>query len=58
MKVSALNTSGYVDVRLRAQNLTDALYSKLCFFAIENDQISIWNNALLVNLGLIKVSIL
>ncbi|PBC32845.1 ran GTPase-activating protein 1 isoform X1 [Apis cerana] len=54
MKVSALNTSGYVDVRLRAQNLTDALYSKLCFFAIENDQVSIWNNALLVNLGLIK----
>ncbi|CAK9797559.1 Ran GTPase-activating protein 1 [Anthophora quadrimaculata] len=54
MKVSALSTSGYVDVRLKAQNLTDALYSKLCSFAIENDQTSVWNNVLLVNLGLIK----
>ncbi|CAL7939963.1 unnamed protein product [Xylocopa violacea] len=54
MKVSALSTSGYVDVRSKSQNLTDALYSKLCSFAVENDQISIWNNALLVNLGLIK----
>ena len=54
MKVSALCTSGYIDVRLRAQNLTDILYSKLCSFATENDQISVWNNALLVNLGLIK----
>lgn len=54
MKVSALSTSGYADVRLKAQNLTDALYSKLCSFAIENDQTSVWNNVLLVNLGLIK----
>ncbi|CAK9803352.1 Ran GTPase-activating protein 1 [Anthophora plagiata] len=54
MKVSALSTSGYVDVRLKAQNLTDALYSKLCSFVIENDQTSVWNNILLVNLGLIK----
>ncbi|KOC63112.1 Ran GTPase-activating protein 2 [Habropoda laboriosa] len=54
MKVSALSTSGYADVRLKSQHLTDALYSKLCSFAVENDQISVWNNALLVNLGLIK----
>ncbi|OAD53446.1 Ran GTPase-activating protein 1 [Eufriesea mexicana] len=54
MIVSAFSTSGYADVRIKAQNLTDALYSKLCTFAIENDQISVWNNALLVNLGLIK----
>lgn len=57
MKVSALCTSGYIDVRLKAQNLTDILYLKLCSFATENDQISAWNNALLVNLGLIKVYI-
>ncbi|CAK9829039.1 Ran GTPase-activating protein 1 [Anthophora retusa] len=54
MKVSALSTSGYADVKLKAQNLTDALYSKLCSFVIENDQTSVWNNVLLVNLGLIK----
>lgn len=58
MKVSALSTTGYADVRLRTQYLTDALYSKLCSFVTENDQISVWNNTLLVNLGLIKVSIL
>ncbi|XP_068980096.1 ran GTPase-activating protein 1-like [Bombus flavifrons] len=54
MKVSALSTTGYADVRLRTQYLTDALYSKLCSFVTENDQISVWNNILLVNLGLIK----
>ncbi|XP_003702169.3 ran GTPase activating protein [Megachile rotundata] len=54
MKVSALSTSGYIDVKTKAQNLTDILYSKLCSFAKESDKISIWNNALLVNLGLIK----
>ena len=57
MKVSALSTSGYIDVRLKSQNLTDALYSKLCFFAMQSNQVPAWNNALLVNLGLIKVSI-
>ena len=54
MKVSALCSSGYIDVRIRALSITDALYAKLCSYAVENDQISIWNNALLVNLGLIK----
>ncbi|KOX69417.1 Ran GTPase-activating protein 1 [Melipona quadrifasciata] len=54
MKVSAFSTSGYIDVRLKSQNLTDALYSKLCFFAMQSNQIPTWNNALLVNLGLIK----
>ena len=58
MKVSALSTSGYIDVRLKSQNLTDSLYSKLCIFAIQSNQVPTWNNALLVNLGLIKVSIL
>ncbi|KAK1123990.1 hypothetical protein K0M31_007018 [Melipona bicolor] len=54
MKVSAFSTSGYIDVRLKSQNLTDTLYSKLCFFAMQSNQIPTWNNALLVNLGLIK----
>lgn len=54
MKVSALCSSGYIDVRIKALSITDALYAKLCSYAVENDQISIWNNALLVNLGLIK----
>lgn len=54
MKVSSFCGSGYSDVRLRAENLTDALYFKLCTFAVENDKTSIWNNAVLVNLGLIK----
>ncbi|KAF3425775.1 hypothetical protein E2986_10069 [Frieseomelitta varia] len=54
MKVSALSTSGYIDVRLKSQNLTDALYSKLCIFAMQSNQVPTWNNALLVNLGLIK----
>lgn len=54
MKVSAFSTSGYVDVRSKANQLTDALYFKLCSFAVEHDQTSAWNNALLVNLGLIK----
>ncbi|XP_026666831.1 ran GTPase-activating protein 1 isoform X2 [Ceratina calcarata] len=54
MKVSAFSTSGYVDIRTKANHLTDALYFKLCSFAVENDQTSVWNNALLVNLGLIK----
>ncbi|XP_043248274.1 ran GTPase-activating protein 1 [Colletes gigas] len=54
MKVSAKCASSDINVRMKAQTLTDALYSKLCSFAVENDEISIWNNALLVNLGLIK----
>ncbi|XP_076248152.1 ran GTPase activating protein [Calliopsis andreniformis] len=54
MKVSALCASGYMDVRLKAQSYTDALYLELCSFAAKTDQISILNNALLVNLGLIK----
>lgn len=57
MKVSALCSSGYIDVRIKALSITDALYAKLCSYAVENDQISIWNNALLVNLGLIKVNV-
>ncbi|XP_053994785.1 ran GTPase-activating protein 1 [Hylaeus anthracinus] len=54
MKVSEKCDSGYIDVRIRAQNLTDGLYLNLCTFVTENDQTSVWNNALLVNLGLIK----
>ncbi|XP_076622832.1 ran GTPase activating protein [Colletes latitarsis] len=54
MKVSAKCACSDINVRMKAQTLTDALYSKLCSFAVENDEISIWNNALLVNLGLIK----
>lgn len=55
MKVSALCGSGYINVRIKAESLSDALYAKLFSYAVENDQISNLNNALLVNLGLIKV---
>ncbi|KAL0120296.1 hypothetical protein PUN28_008150 [Cardiocondyla obscurior] len=54
MKVSALCGSGYINVRIKAESLSDALYAKLFSYAIENDKISNLNNALLVNLGLIK----
>lgn len=55
MKVSALCGSGYINVRIKAESLSDALYAKLFSYAVENDQTSNLNNALLVNLGLIKV---
>lgn len=55
MKVSALCGSGYMNVRLKAESLSDALYAKLFYYAVDNDQISSFNNALLINLGLIKV---
>ncbi|EFN62725.1 Ran GTPase-activating protein 1 [Camponotus floridanus] len=54
MKVSALCDSGYMNVRIKAEFLSDALYAKLFSYAIENDQILTLNNALLINLGLIK----
>ncbi|CAL1685844.1 unnamed protein product [Lasius platythorax] len=54
MKVSALCGSGYMNVRIKAEFLSDALYAKLFSYAIENNQILNLNNALLVNLGLIK----
>lgn len=57
MKVSALCGSGYMNVRIKAESLSDVLYAKLFSYAVENDQISTLNNALLVNLGLIKVRI-
>lgn len=55
MKVSALCDSGYMNVRIKAEFLSDALYAKLFSYAIENNQTMNLNNALLVNLGLIKV---
>ncbi|XP_029160503.1 ran GTPase-activating protein 1 [Nylanderia fulva] len=54
MKVSALCGSGYMNVRIKAEFLSDALYAKLFSHAIENNQILNLNNGLLVNLGLIK----
>lgn len=54
MKVSALCGSGYMNVRIKAEFLSDALYAKLFSYAIENNQILNLNNGLLVNLGLIK----
>ncbi|KAG5306293.1 RAGP1 protein, partial [Acromyrmex insinuator] len=54
MKVSALCDSGYMNVRIKAESLSDALYAKLFSYAVETNQISNFNNALLVNLGLIK----
>ncbi|XP_011868365.1 PREDICTED: ran GTPase-activating protein 1 [Vollenhovia emeryi] len=54
MKVSALCGSGYINVRIKAEFLSDALYAKLFSYAVENNIISNLNNALLVNLGLLK----
>lgn len=56
MKVSTLCGSGYMDVRMKAESLSDALYAKLFSYAVKNNQIPNLNNALLVNLGLLKVS--
>lgn len=58
MNVSALCGSGFFDVRRKAEKLTDILYTELFAFAVKYNQITILNNALLVNLGLIKVSTL
>lgn len=55
MKISALCDSGYMNVRIKAEALSDALYAQLFSYAIEKDQISNLTNALLINLGLIKV---
>lgn len=55
MKVSALCDSGYMDVRIKAESLSDVLYAQLFSYAIEKDQISNLHNTLLVNLGLLKV---
>ncbi|XP_015127206.1 ran GTPase-activating protein 1 [Diachasma alloeum] len=54
MKVSSHCGSGYADVRIEAERLTDLLYSALFHYALENDQMSKLNNNLLVDLGLIK----
>lgn len=54
MKVSALCGSGYMNIRIKAEFLSDALYAKLFSYATENNQILNLNNGLLVNLGLIK----
>lgn len=55
MKVSALCDSGYMNVRIKAESLSDVLYAQLFSYAIEKDQIPNLTNALLINLGLIKV---
>ncbi|XP_015607508.1 ran GTPase-activating protein 1 [Cephus cinctus] len=54
MKVSTLCDSGYVDVRVEAEGVTEILYAELFTYAIKNNKVSTLNNALLVNLGLIK----
>ncbi|KAK0085213.1 hypothetical protein PV325_005588 [Microctonus aethiopoides] len=54
MKVSALCGSGYGDVRIEAERLTDKLYSELFSYAMSNDEMSSVNNNLLINLGLLK----
>lgn len=54
MNVSSFCGSGYVDIRIKAENLTDTLYAKLFELAVKHNQITILNNALLVNLGLLK----
>ena len=56
MKVSALCASGYMDVRVSAEQVTECLYSQVFDSATKNNQVPLLNNALLVNLGLIKVS--
>ncbi|XP_033223220.1 ran GTPase-activating protein 1 [Belonocnema kinseyi] len=54
MKVSSLCGSGYMDVRIHAESLTEDLYSELFSQAVKTNQISVLNNSLLVNLGLLK----
>ncbi|XP_063987105.1 ran GTPase-activating protein 1 [Diachasmimorpha longicaudata] len=54
MKVSSHCGSGYADIRVEAEHLTDLLYSELFHYASKNDQMSNLNNNLLVDLGLIK----
>ncbi|KAJ8667480.1 hypothetical protein QAD02_009143 [Eretmocerus hayati] len=54
MKVSALCASGYIDVRVPAEQVTERLYSELFKTATENNRVPSLNNALLVNLGLLK----
>ncbi|XP_008550358.1 ran GTPase-activating protein 1 [Microplitis demolitor] len=54
MKVSALCGSGYGDIRVEAEQLTDKLYSHLFDYATTNQQMSYVNNNLFVVLGLIK----
>ncbi|KAG8038321.1 hypothetical protein G9C98_006648 [Cotesia typhae] len=54
MKVSALCGSGYGDIRVEAEKLSDQLYSHLFDYATTNNQMSYVNNNLLVHLGLIK----
>lgn len=54
MNVSTFCGSRLLNVRIKAETLTDILYAELFAFAVKNKQISILNNALLVNLGLLK----
>lgn len=56
MKVSALCGSGYGDVRVEAERMTDSLYSELFSHAKSSDQSANVDNTLLVNLGLLKVN--
>ncbi|XP_058805547.1 ran GTPase-activating protein 1 [Phymastichus coffea] len=54
MKVSALCASGYMDVRQPAEQITDRLYTEVFSNAVKQNRVPSLNNALLVNLGLIK----
>ncbi|XP_051175438.1 ran GTPase-activating protein 1 [Leptopilina boulardi] len=54
MKVSSLCGSGFMDVRIYAESLSDELYLALFSHAIKTNQIHVLNNNLLVNLGLLK----
>ena len=56
MKVSALCGSGYMEIRMEAEKVTENLYSHLFETAFENNEQQILNNSLLINLGLIKVN--
>ncbi|KZC04806.1 Ran GTPase-activating protein 1 [Dufourea novaeangliae] len=53
MKVSSLYSTDTI-VSLKAQLITNALYSELCSYAVETNKTAILTHALLVNLGLIK----
>jgi hypothetical protein len=56
MKVSSLYTSRYMTVRIPVEQVTERLYMKLFANAVKKNQIPKLNNALLVYLGLLKVS--
>lgn len=58
MKISSNCDSGFMEVRVLAEELTNSLYNEVFSYAVKNKQLPILNNSLLVYLGLLKVEYL